>query len=167
MPTLHGERREVHDSSSSLSPSPSTPPEPHVTGTSHLQTHAIPGSPQIWLSFCFSETLTTLLSCLFSLLKSLTSFVNVRADSGSVRASLLAPQGCYQTWQHFSAVRLRSELPEPSDFTGSCICIYIYLSFYPSWHHLLGGGAKSGKICPPTCSEIKEQQQKQCLRFVL
>lgn len=84
---------------------------------------------RIWLHFCFSETLVTLLSCLFSLLKILTSSANVRADTGSVGASLPVLWVWHQTWQCFSAVHLRPELPEPSDFTGSCVYIFIYI--YP------------------------------------
>lgn len=122
------------------SPSPSAPPEPHGT-------HAIPGSPRrIRLRFCFSETLVTLLSCLFSLLKILTSSANVRADTGSVGASLPVLWVWHQTWQCFSVVHLRPELPEPSDFTSSCIYIYIYLSFYPPWHHPPWCGENLGKF---------------------
>lgn len=88
----------------------------------------------------------TPLSRLFSLLKSLNSSGNVKADTGSIRASLPALRGWYQTRQHFSAVHLRPELPEPSDFTGSRVYIYIYLSFYPPWHHPLWCGENLGKF---------------------
>ena len=43
-------------------------------------------------------------------------------------------------------MHLRPELLEPSDFTGSFIYIYIYLSFSPPWHHPLWCGENLGKF---------------------